>query len=253
MSRPSPTFLTADWRHLVMLNYLVRPELLARFVPAGTELDYWNGETFISLVGFRFLRTRVLGIPFPFHCNFTEVNLRFYVRRNTASGVRRGVVFIREIVPRRAIALVARASYGERYVALPMSHSIGSEGADLAVEYGWKLRGQWNRLEAITDGKPFIPAEGSVEQFISEHYWGYGRTRNHACIEYQVTHEPWRVWKARVAGFAGNMEELYGEELSAVLKGPSDSAFVAQGSPVSVHRGARLVVPNALPTGVTSL
>ena len=238
--RPASTFLTAEWRYLVMLNYVVRPELLARFIPPGTELDDWSGKTFISLVGFRFLKTRVLGVAFPFHCNFTEVNLRFYVRRRDESGVRRGVVFIREIVPRRAIALVARVSYGERYVALPMSHNIRSDGADLAVEYGWRLRGEWNRLKAITAGEAFIAAEGSVEQFISEHYWGYGRTRNHGTIEYQVSHEPWRVWKTNQASFAGSMEELYGEELNAILTSPPDSAFVAEGSPVSVHRGAKL-------------
>jgi uncharacterized protein len=240
MSGPARTFLTAEWRHLVMLNYSVRPELLAPFVPSGTELDYWNRETFISLVGFRFLKTRVLRFVFPFHCNFTEVNLRFYVRRSTAAGIRRGVVFIREIVPRRAIALVARASYGERYVALPMSHRIRSDAGVLAVEYGWKLQGRWNRMKATTQCDPFTPADGSLEQFITEHYWGYARTRSNRCIEYQVSHEPWRVWRTREASFTGCMEELYGKELTGILQGPPAPAFIAEGSSVSVHRGARL-------------
>jgi Uncharacterized conserved protein (COG2071) len=112
-------FLTAEWRALAMLNYEVDASLLRHFVPAGTELDCWQGKTLVSLVGFRFLKTRVLGIPIPFHRNFDEVNLRFYVRRAEATEVKRGVVFIREIVPRRAIAAVARAFYNERYLALP--------------------------------------------------------------------------------------------------------------------------------------
>jgi uncharacterized protein YqjF (DUF2071 family) len=32
------------------------------------------------MVGFVFKDTRVLGIKWPFHVNFEEVNLRFYVR-----------------------------------------------------------------------------------------------------------------------------------------------------------------------------
>lgn len=223
-----------------MLNYEVDPNLLAQFVPDGTELDAWNGKTFVSLVGFRFLRTRVFGIPFPFHCNFTEVNLRFYVRRSEGTPVKRGVVFIREIVPRRAIALVARSFYGERYIALPMSHSIQSANTDLAVEYAWKLNGSWNKMNISVDGTSVLPNEGSLEQFITEHYWGYAKAHDNSTIEYEVRHPQWGVWQARDASFTGQVESLYGAELNAVLQHPPDSVFLAEGSAVSVLRGAQL-------------
>ena len=117
-------FLTANWRYLAMLNYVVDPRLITPLVPAETEIDFENGETFLSVVGFLFLDTRLLGLPIPLHRDFEEVNLRFYVRRKSADTWRRGVVFIRELVPRRAIALVARTFYGENYVAVPMKHEI---------------------------------------------------------------------------------------------------------------------------------
>jgi len=236
----SRTFLTAEWRYLAILNYEVEPSLLADFVPRGTELDSWNGQTFVSLVGFRFLKTRVFGIAFPFHCNFDEVNLRFYVRRRVGSDIRRGVVFVREIVPRRAIAIVARAFYGERYLALPMSHRTESNNAGLAVEYGWKVSGRWNRINLATTGGGALPADESAEQFITEHYWGYAATKDRKCVEYQVQHPQWKVWTAGEASFDGNMEELYGKNLNEVLQRPPCSAFLAEGSAVSVHRGTRL-------------
>src|SRR3954468_20670393 len=117
-------FLAAEWRYLAMLNYQVDPAILHPHLPRGTELDIWNGRHYISLVGFRFLNTRVLGVPIPFHRNFEEVNLRFYVRRKGPEGWRRGVVFIAEIVPRFAIAAVARLFYNENYVALPTRHKL---------------------------------------------------------------------------------------------------------------------------------
>src|SRR5438105_8040607 len=117
-------FLTANWRYLAMMNFVVDPKILERLVPAGTELDFHQGRTFVSVVGFLFLDTRVLGVPIPWHRDFEEVNLRFYVRRQAADGVRRGVVFIKEIVPRIAIAATARLLYGEKYVALPMRHDL---------------------------------------------------------------------------------------------------------------------------------
>ena len=243
------TFLTAEWRYLAMLNYEVDPALLNKYVPSGTELDRWNGKLFVSLVGFRFLNTKVFGMGIPFHRDFDEVNLRFYVRRQAGSEVRRGVVFIREIVPRWAIATVARVVYNEKYVALPMRHrveprrdakSAGINSGGMNVEYGWKTKRGWNKLTLSTAGEPALPQEGSEEQFITEHYWGYAAQRDCGCVEYRVEHPSWRVWSAPDARFAGDMEEHYGSELAAVLKTRPASAFLAEGSEVTVRKGSRL-------------
>ena len=150
-----PPFLTAEWRHLAIVNFEVDPNVLEPLVPVGTELDYWNGRAFISLVGFLFLRTRVIGAAIPCHQDFEEVNLRFYVRRQASDGWRRAVVFIKEIVPRRAIALTARALYGERYVALPMEHCIEEDnGGPCRVSYSWWLRGKENRISLSVSAEP---------------------------------------------------------------------------------------------------
>jgi uncharacterized protein YqjF (DUF2071 family) len=234
------TFLTAEWRYLAMLNYEVAPDLLRNRVPVGTELDTWNERSFISLVGFRFLKTGVLGIRFPFHRDFDEVNLRFYVRRHCEGAVRRGVVFIREIVPRWAIAAIARSFYNERYVALPMKHNIQHDDSGTTIQYQWKIRKSWNTLRLVAKGTPRIPEFGSQEEFITEHYWGYAAQRGGDCIEYQVQHPQWKVWKATDACFDGCMRDFYGADLSAVLTQPPASAFLAEGSAVSVHRGRRL-------------
>lgn len=216
----------------------------ARYVPPGTELDEWNGRCFVSLVGFLFLDTRVLSLPIPFHRNFEEVNLRFYVRRKGVEGWRRGVVFVKEIVPRFAIAAVARVVYNENYVALPMRHRIGLSGTELrrngAVEYAWRQRRQWNRMEAVTSGDAAYPASGSEAEFITEHYWGYAAQRDGGCVEYRVEHPPWRVWKTSQARLDCQVREMYGAEFTAALNQPPGSAFVAEGSPVTVHRGVHL-------------
>ena len=237
---PERVFLTANWQHLAMLNYEVDPLLLSQFTPARTGLDRWNGKTFVSLVGFQFLRTRVCGIPIPFHCNFDEVNLRFYVRRSDGSEIRRGVVFIKEIVPRRAIAAVARGVYREKYVALPMRHKIVTEESGLEVEYGWHCGSEWSRisLSATGDSAPTTP--GSEQEFIAEHFWGYSTLADGATAEYRVAHPSWRVWNGGEARFEGDAAELYGPELASVLSAPPVSAFFAQGSEVTVFRGQRI-------------
>ncbi len=235
-------FLTAEWCHLAMLNYEIEPALVRPHVPRGTELDAWNGKALVSMVGFLFLDTRVLGLPIPFHRNFEEVNLRFYVRRRGPEGWRRGVVFLKEIVPRQAIATVARWLYNERYVALPMRHTLSPAHAESAprVEYAWRHRGRWNRLVAQTTGELQVITPGSEEEFITEHYWGYTAQRDGGCLEYQVEHPPWRVRQVRDSVLDCDAAELYGSEFASVLGGRPSSAFVAEGSAVIVRRGARI-------------
>jgi uncharacterized protein YqjF (DUF2071 family) len=241
MSPPKRVFLSAEWRDLVMLNYEVEPGLLERYVPPGTTLDSFQGRTYISLVGFRFCRTKLLGrFPVPFHTDFDEVNLRFYVRRNEGGEDRRGVVFIAEVVPTRAIAATARLIYGENYICLPMKHRIETDNLNVTAEYQWQVGGQWCRLSAQTVDLPTHPREGSLEQFITEHYWGYSSQRTGGGIEYHVSHVPWQVWATTKAGFEGDSSVLYGRELATVLQRRPDCAFVADGSPVIVFAGNRI-------------
>lgn len=241
MSPDKGVFLSAEWRDLVMLNYEVEASVLSRHVPRGTALDSFKGRTYLTLVGFRFCRTKLLGrFTVPFHATFDEVNLRFYVRRREGADDRRGVVFIAEVVPRSAIATTARLVYGENYIHLPMKHRIKTEGLNKTAEYQWQVGGLWCRLAAQTVGHPAHPPDGSLEQFITEHYWGYATQRSGASVEYHVSHPPWEVWATTQAEFEGDASAVYGRELATVLKRRPDCAFVADGSPVVVFRGNRV-------------
>lgn len=147
------------------------------------------------------------------------------------------MVFIREIVPRWAIAAIARAFYSERYLSLPMSHRIHSNSRRIAVEYGWKSEAGWSKIALTAKGEPTLPENDSLEQFITEHYWGYACGRNNTCIEYRVEHPQWRVWKATDAVFEANVEEIYGKDFWEILRQVPSSAFLAEGSEVAVYRG----------------
>lgn len=218
-----------------MLNYVVDPRLIAPLVPVETEIDFESGETFLSVVGFLFLDTRLLGLPIPLHRDFEEVNLRFYVRKKTADIWRRGVVFIRELVPRPAIALVARAFYGENYVALPMKHQIEHLDQRLKVEYSWRRGRKWESLKMTAAGEPQTIPEGSHAEFITEHYWGYTALRDR-CSEYRVEHPRWKVWNANSFEFNADVTTLYGEQFAEPLNQTPRSAFIAEGSPIIVQK-----------------
>jgi len=233
----SRIFLTAEWRNLVAFTYAVPSSVLLPLLPSSLELDLWQGQALVSLVGFQFLDTRVIGWRAWFHRDFPEVNLRFYVRRETAEGIRRGVVFIKEIVPKPAVASLARILFGENYACLPMQSAAD---AGRSARYEWKFRGRENAIAVCAEGPASLPAADSLESFILEHHWGYSRWKSGGCLEYRVERPPWRVYRVTADEATVDAAGIYGPEFADALAAPRVSVIFAEGSPVSVSFGTRV-------------
>jgi uncharacterized protein YqjF (DUF2071 family) len=229
-------FLTAEWRDLIMVNYEVDPSLLLDRLPPGTELDLHEGKCFVSLVGFMFLDTRVLRCPIPFHVNFEEVNLRFYVKREIENEVRRGVVFVKEIVPRSAIAFVARTFYGEPYEAWRMNNSR----TDRSVSYGWWRGAETYGISVSKDRSLGIPERGSHGEFIIEHYWGYTKRGSGRTDEYKVAHQKWNLFSVNDPRIEVDFKKVYGQEFSFLNDASPFSILHAEGSEIAVYVGERI-------------
>ncbi len=236
--------LTAAWRNLVLVNFPASPDLLSPYVPPGCELDWFEGQTYLSVVGFAFLDARLWGLAVPGYRRFAEVNLRFYVRRNVGGQMRRGVVFIREIAPKRGLAVAARLLYQENYLVRPMPEPPAVNGLapteNSAIRYEWREGRRWSRVGARVGGSFAHPRPGSLEEFIIEHYWGYTKARDDRCLEYRVVHPPWRVAAAGDVCWQCDAERTYGRAFAGFLNRPPSSAMIADGSDVAVFRGRRL-------------
>ena len=219
-----------------MLNYEVDPQILAPFIPPATELDLWQGKALVSMVGFIFADTRVGGVKWPYHVNFEEVNLRFYVKYFDGNSWKRGAVFISEIVPKPLISIVANKLYNEPYRAMPMRHSVKpSIPHHTSYAYEWKFNCKWSKLAAIVHNESHAIAAGSAEEFIFEHYWGYNKLRDNSTLEYQVEHPAWQVRKVHDCVFRADIAALYGNQFVPYLSVEPYSAFFAAGSAVSVR------------------
>jgi uncharacterized protein len=238
---PKRTFLKAQWINLMMLNYEVDPEILKPYMPAYTELDLWQGKALVSMVGFLFKDTRVLGIKWPLHINFEEVNLRFYVRYFDGEVWKRGAVFISEIVPKSMIALMANKLYREHYSAMPMQHSISPSANTTDYFYEWKLNGSWNKLGGTVSNQFELIKSSSPEEFIFEHYWGYNIWNETVTMEYQVEHVRWEVAQVTNPVFEADVATLYGKAFEPYLNVKPYSAFFAKGSEIRVRMGDRLI------------
>jgi uncharacterized protein len=233
------TFLQAEWRKLAMANHAVDTTTLKNYLPYRTEIDLWNGTCYVSLVGFLFQNTKIKGFKIPFHINFEEVNLRFYVRYWENGAWKRGVVFIKEIVPKPALTFVANTIYKEKYETMPMSHSWTTAADTLTAEYKWK-KNRWNSLTVTADKTARLIAPGSEEEFITEHYWGYTKITDVKTSEYEVKHPRWEVYPMKDYRIDVDFADIYGDNFSFLVNDTPKSVFLAEGSSITVKAGSTL-------------
>ncbi len=229
-------FLSAEWRKLTIANYSISPEILNKYIPAGIELDLWNGKCYVSLVGFKFVNTKIKGFKIPFHVNFEEVNLRFYVKHFHKGEWKRGVVFIKEIVPKRMITFVANTIYKEKYQTMKMNHDWNEDDRLLTVKYAWKKE-NWHSFFVNTDNEKQDIAIGSEEEFITEHYWGYTKISDTKTAQYEVKHPRWKVYPVINHEIKVDFSSVYGEDFEILNNLNPVSVMLAEGSEIQVLNG----------------
>ena len=231
-------FLTAEWRKLAIANYVVDPKLLRPYLPVHTEMDFWEGNCYVSLVAFMFMNTRIKNYRIPFHRNFEEVNLRFYVRYKEGAHWKRGVVFIREYVPLPMVTLIANTLYDERYQTVSMQHQWTLTNHDLRIRYQWKKKGLHSiNIEGGNNSE--LIAGGSKEEYITQHFWGYSKKKNYTS-EYQVDHELWRSYPISAYTIDVDFGVNYGKEFASLNSTAPDSVFLVEGSDVRVFRDRKI-------------
>ena len=228
------TFLTARWENLIMANYEVEPSILLPYLPKGVELDFHQGKTYVSLVGFLFKNSSIFGIPIPFLGTFEEINLRFYVKRKTTAGYQRGVVFINETVPYKPVAWLANKLYKEHYIAIPTKHSMQFRDRIKEIQYQWKTNRIWNRISVSAGIEKREMERGSLEEFIFEHYYGYTKISESRTQEYRIHHPRWQVNDVAQFNIYCDFLSMYGPAFSHLSGNVPSSVILAEGSDISV-------------------
>jgi uncharacterized protein len=230
-------FLSARWEYLAMFNYQVDPLILEKHLPPGTEIDYFDGKALVSIVGFLFKDTKVLGIRWPGYVNFEEANLRYYVKRFDGHEWKRGVGFVSEIVPQKLIATLANLFYNEHYSIAKMGHRVSETTDNIFVEYRWQKKKYLQNIIQVNATNTLLDIEkGSEAEFIFEHYYGFNKLNETTTIEYSVEHPRWKIYPVTSYSITCNTENLYGKEFVPFIDNyKPHSVFLARGSSVSVR------------------
>lgn len=233
--------LDTHWRNLLVVSYRVEAgmlDLLNEQLPAGTVLDDYRGEHYVSVVAFEFQKTRVLGIAMPIYRDFAEVNLRFYVKRMVDGEWRRGVVFIREIVPCRLPALVANMVFKENFHIRPLR----SEVTVGQLRYEWREAGGMQEMAITRENELSDPEPGSLIEHIIDHYWAYKRISPNTTGEFSVEHRPWKVRQHENSGIRIDIGQIYGPRWAAALASEPVHTFYADGSRVLVTKPEKIKI-----------
>ena len=238
------SFINAEWRKLAIANYVIDPEILRKYVPAGTEIDLWKDKCYVSLIGFMFLNTKLLGIKIPFHTNFEEVNLRFYVKRWENNTCKRGVVFIKEIVPKPALTFIANTIYKEHYETLPMMHNWEENNLNRTVSYLWKKNEIWHSfmVQATLDSSEI--KSYSETEFITEHYWGYAKVTDSKTNEYEVTHPKWKQYLVTHSEINVDFGAVYGTDFEFMNSMKPISVMLIEGSEITIENKTKIGTRN---------
>ncbi|OYX85189.1 MAG: hypothetical protein B7Y83_05590 [Flavobacteriales bacterium 32-34-25] len=236
------SFLTANWNNLALINYEINPKMLSKYLPKGTEIDLWNNKCYVSLVGFMFNETKVLGFKIPFHTNFEEVNLRFYVKRFENGEWKRGVVFIKEIVPKTAITFIANTLYKEHYQTNKMRHAVNKNGFSRTFVYEWKNDNKWNSIQLETKLDHSAIELKSEAEFITEHYFGYTKCDENTTFEYEVTHPRWEQLEVLKYNIDIDFEKTYGTDFGLLQNQKPNSVFLAKGSKITVENKRKIIL-----------
>jgi uncharacterized protein len=230
-------FLTAEWRNLINLTYRVPAEMLTPILPKGVELDLFEGHAHLSLVAFDFVNTRVKGIKIPFHIDFPEINLRYYAR----VGEHRGVVFIRELVPKHCIAFIAQRFYNEPYASFPMesSHETLPDGRLASHHKIWKEAHEYH-LDTVCSAETSIPAVDSAAHFFKEHDLGFGVDKKGETLIYEVAHPVWETRVLEELKLDFDFGKIYGEEWAFLSDLQPQFSLFAEGSAIKVFHPTSL-------------
>lgn len=229
------TSISADWRKLLLANYEVDPKLLQPYLPYHTHIALWDDKCYVSLVGFLFLKVKLAGIPVPFHRNFVEINLRFYVRREFQNEWRYGVVFVREIVALPMVSLIAKNIAKENYNTMPVRHRLVKTNDDLFLQYRWK-EDEWHSMEIHADPSPIPMLENSDEDFLTSQHWGYTKVTADKTFEYSVAHPKWMMYKTKEYNIDVNFGKLYGDQFRFLNTKTPESVFLAEGSEIFMQK-----------------
>ena len=119
------------------------------------------------------------------------------MKRLNGTELKRGVVFISEVVPHKIVSFLANKLYKEHYSTAKMASSILVENEIKQIKYTWQSQSQMYSIDTSFFDKQDDIEPNSLEEFIYEHYYGFTKVSARETWEYKVNHPRWQTGNSR--------------------------------------------------------
>ena len=197
------------WAHLLFLHWAVPVDDLCSRLPAGLDLDTFDGQAFVGLVPFTMTGVRPRSCPaIPGLSSFHEVNVRTYVH---VRGADPGVWFFSLDAASRLAVWAARRAFHLPYhfARMRLTEERVVTGGAREIDYrsarvSSGARGASCALRYLPAGQPRPAQPGTLEHFLVERdilYAHDGRSLHRG----RVHHAPYQLQTAELLSLEENL------------------------------------------------
>jgi len=183
--------MVQGWYDLCSIHYRYDPEVVARVLPPGLEVDVHDGSAWVGLIPFSM---RDIGLPHlpavPYFGTFPEVNVRTYVVRNGRPGVWFCSLDINRLLP----TLVARATYRLPYCWGRARHDVATGHASTTVRRRWPKGDASTAIEVAIGER--IDQPSPLDVFVTARWGLYSRGARDGIRYAPIEHVRWPLHRA---------------------------------------------------------
>ena len=171
------------WEELLFAHWTVPADALRAHVPAGLDIDHFEGRAYLGLTPFRVTNLRLRGLPpVPGFSSFLELNCRTYV----SHGDKPGIWFFSLDASSRFAVEGARRLYKLPYFRARMSGPPHFTSVRLNSEREHHWDATYERTGAASHAPP-----RTLEHFLAERYCLYSVDEAGRLHRAEIHHLPW--------------------------------------------------------------
>jgi|ERR1700752_998721 len=195
------------WGKLLFMHWRIDEAALRPFIPAGLDIDVFDGSAWIAVVPFTMWDIRPFPPyvpPFPGLSAFHELNVRTYVYLNGTPGV----WFFSLDCNSAPAVFGARKFY---YLPYYKAEIELEQAAQTITYYSKRMEAPEASFRAVWEiGGPLPVAEpGSLEFFLTERYCLFSE-HDDSLYRSRIHHQPWPLQTAIVHSYSTTMIEAVG-------------------------------------------
>ena len=226
--------ISSEFRKVALLNYIIPQEVIEKYLPKHTKPDLYNGNCFISLVGFQVKKLKLNDVKVPLIKDFDEIDLQIYVKHFNGASWEKGVVVISRIFDQPGLAPLTNTIFQTNYISHPSKSEVKEDQHGLEVKYSWQFDGKEQSFSVKSNNLAAPYDKGTEAAFILDRSLGFIRVTEEETLKYPVTHASWHLYTVEEYAVDVDFSRQYDPALNLLNSRIPHSVILTEGSTVEI-------------------